>query len=113
MFQKGQLELPDLELVPIGELVPLDAPTVDVGAVQAVQVLDRETSVIEDDPRMMPGHGDVVEEEITVRASAYREDVDPESDDLPFPTSSGPDKKNRSRDQSVRRDPGRPGILIP
>ncbi len=74
-FQERQFELPDLKLVPVGKPVALDALTIDVSAVQAVQILHPELVLVVQYPGVMPGNGYVVEEEIAVRTAPDGEDV--------------------------------------
>src|SRR3954451_1075176 len=61
-LQVAELVLADLDLVAIVELVGLDSPPVDVGAVQRAQVVDVEAVATADEERVVSRDRDVVEE---------------------------------------------------
>src|SRR5687768_2361917 len=67
--------LADLYFVAVGQLHFLDPVAVDVGAVEAADVTDRElvTRAVED--RMPTRHRDIVEEDLAVRVPAGVDDV--------------------------------------
>src|ERR671918_894520 len=73
-LQVAELVLADLDLVRVLELVRLDAPPVDVRAVQRPEVVDVEAVLAPHDQRVIAGHGDVVEEHLGVRTAP---DADP------------------------------------
>ncbi len=62
--------LADLDLVTVGELDPVDPVPVDVGAVQAADVADRERVAGAVELRVPPRDGHVVEEDLAVRVPA-------------------------------------------
>ena len=93
---ESQLELAYLQFVALHKSVPLDPLAVDVGAVQTVEIFDQEPALITNHPRMMPGHGDVVEEHVAVGTAADGKNVSVESDDLPFPAAAGADDEHRA-----------------
>src|SRR5439155_2016939 len=70
--EEGQLELPDLQLVAVGELRLLDPLPVHVRPVQAPDVVDEELAVLAPELRVAPGDGDVVQEDVALRMPAGR-----------------------------------------
>src|SRR3954447_16689080 len=68
--EEGQLELPDLQLVAVGEPVRLDPMAVDVRAVQAAGVLDVEAVRPAPDEGVVTGDRDVVEQDVGLRRAA-------------------------------------------
>src|SRR5918994_1898963 len=70
-----EAELADLHLVTTGEVSDVDRLTVDVGAVEAADVVDRETAALSVELHVPPADGDVVQEDIAVGVSPRRRDV--------------------------------------
>ncbi len=73
--------------------MPLDASTVDVGAIKAVQILSDETGSVSDDAGVMARNRDVVKEEMALRMAPNREKFGIEAYLLPLSAASGPDEK--------------------
>jgi hypothetical protein len=90
-FNERELELADLELVAVVEPLLLDALTVDIRAVEAVQVFHPEAALVAEDPRVMARDRDIVEKKVALRAAADRKDVDTEVDGLPLSPAAGTD----------------------
>src|SRR3989442_9647674 len=80
-LQVCQLVLADLKLVAVLELVRLDAPAVDIGAVQGAEVVDVKAVAPPDEQRVVSRDRHVVEEDVGVRAPADRHplSLDPET----------------------------------
>ena len=82
----------------------LDPLAVDVGAVKAVQILDQESALVADDPGMMAGYGDIVEEDVAVGTPADGEHVGIEGDGLPFAATAGADQEHGARGRTLAGD---------
>src|SRR4051794_29042229 len=70
-----EAKLPDLHLVTPGEVGDVHRLAVDVRAVEAAHVVDREAATLTVELHVPPAHGDVVEEDVTVRVPTGRRDV--------------------------------------
>src|SRR3954451_8608640 len=93
-LQEGELVLADLELVGVLEPVRLDAPAVDVRAVERPEVVEIEIAAAADQQRVVARDGDVVEEDVGVRPPADRHAVAVEREALPDPAAAGADDQH-------------------
>src|SRR3954447_20741370 len=91
-----ELELADLQLVAVLEPVGLDAMAVDVGAVQRAEVVEEEVAAAAHEQGVVARHGDVVEEDVRVRAPADRHAVGVEGEALAHAPAAGPDDERRA-----------------
>src|SRR3954462_6271907 len=94
-LEERELVLADLQLVAVLEAVRLDAPAVDVGAVERAEVVEVEVPTAADEQRMAARDGDVVEEDVGVRAPADRHAVAVEREALPDAAAAGADDEHR------------------
>src|SRR3954453_5547859 len=69
---EGQAGFPHLDLLSAFEAGRFDPLAVDVGAVEAAEVLDEELVAAPDQDGVPPGDGDVVEEDLVVGRAADR-----------------------------------------
>src|SRR4051794_14442241 len=86
-LQERQLVLADLQLVPVLEAVRLDAPPVDVGAVERAEIVEVEVAAAAHDEGVVARDGDVVEEDVGVRPAADRHAVALEREALSHPSA--------------------------
>src|SRR5690348_3339130 len=87
-FDEGEPVLADLELVAVFELLVVDAPAVDEGAVERALVLDEEVAFTLDEHRVVAGDGDVVEEDLAVGRAADARPVAARPEALPRPAAA-------------------------
>src|SRR5581483_652832 len=73
--EEDELELPDLDLVAVGEHRVVGPLPVDVRAVERPDVPDAVAAAVTDELRMATADGDVVEEDVAVRVAPGRGDV--------------------------------------
>src|SRR4051794_13894233 len=86
-----ELELADLQLVAVVEPMGLDPMAVDVGAVERAEVVEVVVAAAPDQQRVVARDGDVVEEDVRVRAAPDRHAVGVQREALPHPSAAGPD----------------------
>src|SRR5687768_9357926 len=67
VLQESELELADLDLVPVGEPVRLDPAPVHVGPVERAEIVDEQAVAAADEQSVVTADGDVVEEDRGVR----------------------------------------------
>src|SRR5512133_3567804 len=91
MREEGELELADLQLVTVLETVRFDPMPVDVGAVQRAEVVEVVVAAALDEQRVVARDGDVVEEDVGVRAPADRHAVVVEREGLADAPAACPD----------------------
>ena len=82
LFQERELELAYLQFIIVEKPLLLDALAVDVGAVEAIEILHPEAAFIAQNAGVMPRHCDIVQEEVAMGATPYGEDVEVEGDGL-------------------------------
>ena len=73
--EEHEAVLPDLHLVAVLELDPVDPVAVHVGAVEAAHVADRERLAAAVELRVAAGDRDVVEEDLAVGVATGLDDV--------------------------------------
>src|SRR5688572_20546478 len=100
-LQEGQLVLADLHLVAVLELGALDAAPVDVGAVEAPLVVEREALGVAGHDRVAPGDGHVVQEDLAFGTAPERRPVLLEGEGLPRPAAARADDERRPLDAKV------------
>src|SRR5579884_2448911 len=99
-----ELVLTDLELVAVGQAVGLDPPAVHVGAVERTAVIEEVAVAAADEHRVVAGDGDVVEEDVRVRAAADRQALALEREALSRAPAAGADhERGASCDHFVQR----------
>src|SRR3954454_5247621 len=86
-----ELELADLELVAVLEPVGLDAMAVDVGAVERAEVVEVVVAAAAHEQGVVARDGDVVEEDVGVRAPADRHAVGVQREALADAAAAGAD----------------------
>src|SRR3954454_22101938 len=89
-----ELELADLELVAVLEAVGLDAPAVDVGAVERPEVVEVEVAAAAHEQGVVARDGDVVEEDVGVRPAPDRHAVAGQREALPHAAAAGADDQD-------------------
>src|SRR3954447_10682402 len=94
-LEERQLVLADLQLVAVLEAVRLDAPPVDVGAVQRAEVVEVEVAATAHEQRVVARDGDVVEEDVGVRPAPDRHAVAVEREALPHAAAARADDQDR------------------
>src|SRR3954468_22757204 len=67
---EGQAVFPHLDLISAFQAGRFDPPAVDVGAVEAAEILDEELVATLDQDGVPPGNGHVVEEDLVVGRAA-------------------------------------------
>src|SRR5688500_11703554 len=95
-LQVTELVLADLDLVPVVELVRLDPPAVDVGAVERSQIVDVEAVLTLDKQRVVARDGHVVEEHLRVGAAADAHPVGVDREALTRAAAAGADDERRA-----------------
>src|SRR5438105_7338390 len=94
-FDEGQAVLADLELVAVLELLVVDPPPVDEGAVQRSLVLDEEMAVALDEDGVVARDGDIVEEDLAVGGAADARAIGARSKALPRSAAAGAHDERR------------------
>jgi len=74
-FQKSELEFTYLKLITVNQLMAFNAASVDVGAIEAIQVLNDESGGSPDNPCVMPGYGDIIQEEMVLRIATDCQEI--------------------------------------
>src|SRR5690242_3995900 len=96
LLQVAELVLADLDLVAVLELMGLDPPAIDIGAVQRSQVVDVEALVAADEQGVVARHSHVVQEDAGLRGAADRDPVAVEGEALPRPPPARADHQRRA-----------------
>src|SRR3954467_11880423 len=91
-----ELELADLQLVAVLEPVRLDPVAVDVGAVQRAEVVEVVVAAAPDEQSVVARDGDVVEEDVRVRAPPDRHAVGVQREALADAPAARPDDERRA-----------------
>src|SRR3954447_17344985 len=107
--EEHQPELADPDLVTVLQQRVVDPVAVDVGPVEAADVVDPVGPVGAMELHVPAGHGDVVEEDVALRMAACAHDVGVEEVAAPGPRSTLHDEQRAPGREGVRR--GRVGLV--
>src|SRR4029453_14293 len=107
--EEGQPVLADLHLVPVLELRALDPAAVHVGAVEAVLVVDVIAVVPLHEHRVAARDGDVVQEDLVLRAAPDTDAIAFEAERLPRSPAPGADDQGGTLDTQLSQ---RDGVVV-